>query len=126
MVILRRFPWLQPIAALLALVLFIGGVAALFTLDNSAGSLFLITLGVVLLLVVILDGRMKLESFELLGAKINVQEVVRTRLQLAEATGVVQEDGSDGAVREQARTLQKLVGLYDLFRTVSTAWGSVA
>ena len=114
MVITRRLPWLLPVAALLGLVAFVGGVIALFTLDNAAGSLFLITLGLVLLLVVTLRGRITLESFEILGAKIKVQEVVRSRLELAEAAGI-EEGGPAPVVRKQARALQQLVGLYDLY-----------
>jgi hypothetical protein len=75
MVIRRWLSWLRPVAAALGLVAFVGGVVALFTIDNSAGSLFLITLGVVLVLVVFLGGRIQLESFEILGAKIKVREV---------------------------------------------------
>jgi hypothetical protein len=117
MAILRRFPWLRPVAAVLGSVAFIGGVVALFALDNSAGSLFLMTLGVLILLVAILGGRIKLESFQILGAQIRVQEVVRSRLQLAQAPEAG-HDGRDGVAREQAHTLQKLVGLYDLYEYI--------
>jgi hypothetical protein len=116
--ILRRFPWLRPAAAVLGLVAFGGGVIALFTLDNSAGSIFLITLGVLILLVAILGRRIQLESFQILGAQIKVQEVVRSRLQLAQAPGAGEEGGRDAVVREQAHTLQKLVGLYDLYEYI--------
>lgn len=115
MVIRRRLSWLRPITGLLGLVAFTCGVIALFTIDNSAGSLFLITLGIVLLLVGVLGGRIQLESFEILGAKIKVQEVVRSRLQLAQLAGGGEDDGGDGPARQQALTLQKLVGLYDLY-----------
>jgi hypothetical protein len=102
---------------LVGLVALIGGVVALFTIENSAGSLFLITVGVVLLLVVFLGGRIQLESFEILGAKIKVREVVRSRLQLAQLADAGQPD-QEGDVREQALTLQKLVALYDLYEYV--------
>ena len=96
----------------------VGGVVALFTIENSAGSLFLVTLGIVLLLIVFLGGRIQLESFEVLGAKIKVREVVRSRLQLAQMAGAGEEGGRAGGVREQALTLQKLVALYDLYEYI--------
>jgi len=117
-VIQRRLSWLRPVAALVALVVLVGGVVALFTIENSAGSLFLITLGIVLVLVVSLGGRIQLESFEILGAKIKVREVVRSRLQLAQLAGAGQREGRDEVVREQALTLQKLVALYDLYEYI--------
>ena len=119
MVILRRFSWLRPVVAVLGSAAFIGGVIALFTLENSAGSLFLITLGLVLLLVVVVGGRIQLESFEILGARVKVQEVVRSRLQFAErATGAGQQDDADRVVRQQARILQMLVNFYDLYEYI--------
>jgi hypothetical protein len=112
-----RSLWFRYVAALVGLAALISGVVALFTIENSAGSLFLITLGIVLLLVVFLGGRIQLESFEVLGAKIKVREVVRSRLQLAQLAGAGQKD-SEGDVRGQALTLQKLVALYDLYEYV--------
>lgn len=97
---------------------FVGGVVALFTIDNSAGSLFLITLGTALVLAAFLGRRIQLESFEILGATIKVHEVVRSRLQLAGRAGRGLEDDPGADVREQARTLQKLVGLYDLYQYI--------
>jgi len=114
----RRLSWLRPVAAFLGLVAFTGGVVALFTIDNSAGSLFLLTLGMVLVFVAFLGERVQLESFEILGAKIKVREVVRSRLQLAQLPGADQEDGRGAAMREQALTLQKLVGFYDLYEYI--------
>ena len=75
--------WLRLIAALAGLAAFFGGVVALFTIDNSAGSLFLITLGTLLVLISLFGRLMQIESFEIMGAKISVHEVVRSRLQLA-------------------------------------------
>jgi hypothetical protein len=115
----RRFLfWLRPLAALFGFAALVGGVLALFTIENSAGSLFLITLGFVLLLVAFLGGRVQLESFEILGANIKVREVVRSRLELAQRADVGQEGGRDGGVRQQALALQKLVALYDLYEYI--------
>jgi hypothetical protein len=114
----RRLSWVRPVATLLGLVAFIGGVIALFTIDNSAGSLFLLTLGFVLLLVAFLGKRIQLESFEFLGARIRVREVVRSRLQLAQLPGAGDEDGQAADMRKQALTLQKLVGLYRLYEYI--------
>jgi hypothetical protein len=113
----RPLLWLRPVAALAGLAAFIGGVVALFTIDNSAGSLFLITLGVALVLVSILGRRIQIESFEFMGAKIKVLDVVRSRLELALA-GSNGEAGRGAAMREQALTLQKLASLYDLYAYV--------
>ena len=120
-VIRKRLSRLRPVAALLGLVAFVGGVVALFTIDNSAGSLFLITLGIVLALVGVLGGRIQLESLELLGARMKVQEVVRSRLHLAQGAGAGDEDSTDGVIRQQAVTLQKLAGLYDLYEYIRGA-----
>jgi hypothetical protein len=117
LVIRTRSHWFRGVAALLGLVVLVGGVVALFTIENSAGSLFLITVGIVLLLVVFLGGRIQLESFELLGAKIKVRDVVKSRLQLAQLADAGQQD-SERDVRGQALTLQKLVALYDLYEYV--------
>lgn len=118
MVLPRRLSWLRPVAAFLGLVAFTGGVVALFTIDNSTGSLFLLTLGMVVVIVAFLGARIQLESFELLGAKIRVREVVRSRLQLTQLAVAGQEDGRGAAMREQALTLQKLIGLYDLYEYI--------
>jgi hypothetical protein len=111
----RRLFWLRPAAAFLGVVTFTGGVVTLFTTENSAGSIFLLTFGVVLVLVAFLGERIQLESFEILGAKVKVRDVVRSRLQLAELASAGQDDGGGAEMREQALTLQRLVGLYDLY-----------
>jgi hypothetical protein len=117
LVMLRRRSifWLRVLAAVLGLVAFTAGVVALFTLDNSAGSLFVLAVGVALLLVAILGERVQLESFEFLGAKIKVRDVVRSRLQLAELASTRPNASGGAEMREQARALQRLVGLYDLY-----------
>ena len=114
----RRLSWLRPLAALIGATAFVGGVIALFTIDNSAGSLFVIAAGMALVLVALLGGRIELESFEILGAKIKVREIVRSRLQLAEYAGAGEDDARSAVMREQALTLQKLVGLYDLYEYI--------
>jgi hypothetical protein len=115
--------WLRLIAALAGLAAFFGGVVALFTIDNSAGSLFLITLGTLLVLISLFGRLMQIESFEIMGAKIKVQEVVRSRLQLALARSD-EEDGRGAVIREQALTLQKLTRLYDLYAYVRSTQGA--
>lgn len=118
MIVPRRLSALRPLAALLGLVALVGGTVALFTIDNSAGSLFVITVGVVSILVAVLGGRIELESFEILGARIKVREVVRSRLELAASADVRGSDPRSAGLREQALTLQKLVGLYDLYEYI--------
>jgi hypothetical protein len=112
-----RLLWLRWIAALAGLAAFFGGVVALFTIDNSAGSVFLITLGTLLVLISLFGRLMQIESFEIMGAKIKVHEVVRSRFQLALARSD-EEDGGGAVIREQALTLQELTRLYDLYAYV--------
>jgi hypothetical protein len=114
----RRLAWLRPLAAVLGAAAFVGGGVALFSIDNSAGSLFLVTLGMVLILLAFLGERIQLESFEILGAKIRVREVVASRLQLAELVGRDEDDGRGAAMRQQAFTLRKLVDLYGLYEYI--------
>jgi hypothetical protein len=114
----RRLSWLRPLAIFVGLASFIGGVVALFTIDNSAGSLFLITLGLVMLLAAAFATRIEIESFALMGATIRVREVVRSRVQLAQRVGADQDDGRGVEIREEALTLQKLVALYDLYEYI--------
>jgi hypothetical protein len=114
----RHLPWLRPVVALLGAAAFVAGAVALFTIDNTAGSLFVVTVGLVLVLLAVLGDRVQLESFELLGARITVREVVQGRLQLAEAAGAREADPRSSEAHGQAVTLQKLVGLYELYRYV--------
>jgi len=111
----RRLSWLRPLAAFLGLAALTGGVVALFATDNGAGSFFLLTLGMVLVLFALLGARVELESFEILGARMKVREVVKSRLQLADLAGTGRGEGGGAEMREQARALQTLVGLYDLY-----------
>jgi hypothetical protein len=93
------------------------GVVVLFTTDQGARSAFLLTVGVALVLVAALGGRIQLEGFEILGAKVRVREVVKSRLELAASPDRGQ--AVDGvALHRQAATLQKLVGLYGLYEHV--------
>src|SRR5215213_186781 len=48
------------------------GVAVLFTTDHNARSAFLLTVGLVLMLVAWFGGRIQLEGFEILGARARV------------------------------------------------------
>ena len=93
------------------------GVALLFATDHEARSAFLLALGLALLLIGTLGDRIELESFELLGAKLRVREVVKNRLELAKSAERDQPVDPD-ALRRQAVTLQKLVGLYGLYEHV--------
>lgn len=103
-------------AAVLGLAAFGGGATALFETDNGAGSLFLLGLGTLLVLLAGVGDRIQLESFELLGAKVKVREIVRRRLDLADAAGSAGEQGV--LMRRQALTLQRLAGLYQLYEHV--------
>jgi hypothetical protein len=92
----------------------LGGVIMLFATDEAARSAFLLALGVALVLVALLGGRVQLEGFEILGAKVRVREVVKSRLELAE-----RGRGEDGAMlHQQALVLQKLVGHYGLYEHI--------
>ena len=91
---------------LVGLATFIGGTIALFTIENSAGSLFVITVGMVLALVALLGNRVQLESFELLGANVKVREVVKGRLQLAESPDVEKADSRSSLARAGVDTAE--------------------
>jgi hypothetical protein len=94
-----------------------GGVVVLFTTDQDARSAFLLTLGLLLVLVALFGKRVQLEGFEILGAKVRVREVVKRRLELAESPGGDQVADS-AALRSQAVVLQKLVGLYSIYEHI--------
>jgi hypothetical protein len=96
------------------------GVYALFFTGQHARSAFLLALGVALALVAVLGGRVQLEGFEILGAKVRVREVVNSRLELAESP---ERSGAEGgaALHGQALVLQKLVGLYGLYEHIRRA-----
>ena len=101
----------------LGVVAFFVGVIVLFTSDHDARSGFLLTLGLALALIALLGGRIQLEGFEILGAKVRVREVVKARLELA--TSEERGEMPDGdKIRNQAIVLQKLVGLYGLYEHV--------
>jgi hypothetical protein len=86
----------------------------LFSTDHDARSAFLLTLGVALVLIARLGGRVQLEGFEILGAKIRVRDVVKSRLAVA-ASG--EGTGAQAGTKpyHQALALQKLGGLYGLY-----------
>ena len=107
--------WVRIAAACLGVVALVAGAVALFALDNSAGSLFLLTVGVVLVLGGVLSERIELESFELLGARIKVRDIVKSRLQLADLASASPQQAAETELRKQALALQRLVGLYDLY-----------
>lgn len=98
-------------------VSFVTGALVLFTTDHDARSGFLLTLGLVLALTALLGGRIQLEGFEILGAKVRVREVVKNRLELASTPKGVGTADSD-KLRDQAIVLQELVGLYGLYEHV--------
>jgi hypothetical protein len=74
--------------------------------------------GMVLLLVVALGHRIQVESFELLGARVKVRDLVNDRVRLAELAGSEGKGDRSDAIRGQALALQKLVALYDLYSYV--------
>jgi hypothetical protein len=111
----RQGLWLRAVAAVAGAAAITAGAVALFTTDNSAASVFLLTFGVVLMLIAWLGPRVELESFELLGAKIRVREVVTRRLQLAETVAAGPAGQHSEALRRQAATLQRLDRLHDLY-----------
>lgn len=89
----------------------------LFSSDHDARSGFLLTAGLALGLISVLGGRVQLEGFEILGAKVRVREVVKDRLELAKAPESGEPAGS-AKLRDQAVALQKLVGLYGLYEHI--------
>jgi len=109
------------VAVFVGLAMFVGGSVALFTTDNSAGGLFVVALGAALILVVLLGERVQLESFEILGAKVRVREVIEGRLELARLAGHSKDDHDRAKVHEQALTLQKLAGFYGLYKHIRGA-----
>ncbi len=110
----RSLHWLRSVAAVLDVASLVSGGVALFAIENAAGSLFLLTLGTVVLLVSVLGRRIEPESLEILGANIKVREVVMSRLDLAGLDVAVHPPAAMGA---QALTLQKLAGLHDLYES---------
>jgi hypothetical protein len=92
-------------------------VVVLFSSDHDARSAFLLALGLLLLLVALLRERVQLESFEIMGARVRVQEVVKRRLELAESPGRGRPR-DQAALRRQADVLQKLVGQYGLYEHI--------
>src|SRR6266540_4328038 len=89
-------------SALGAVIAVVGGGVALFTTANSAGSLFLIGLGILLGLFAALGPRLEIESFEVLGAKVKVREVIKSRIALAQAAEGGADDARAEAMRAQA------------------------
>jgi len=101
----------------LGVAVLLAGTLALFASEHDARSGFLLTLGLVLLLTALVGGRVELEGFEILGAKIRVREVVKSRLELA--TSPEQGGAADGdKLRGQAVVLQRLVSLYGLYEHI--------
>jgi hypothetical protein len=111
--------WLRVGAALLGGVVFVAGGVGLFVLDTTAGSLFLVGVGLVVVLVALLGRRAQLESLEVLGARIRVRDVVDERLGGAALAAADSGSGVAGArPREQARAVQQLAACYGLYRHV--------
>src|SRR5262245_39110374 len=104
-------PWLLAALGVAFLVL---GVVVLFTTEHDARSAFLLTLGLILTLLAVLGERIQLESLEFLGAKLQVREVVKGRLDLVESSN--QDPAANQALRRQAIGLQRLAGLYEYIR----------
>ena len=95
------------------------GVVVLFTTDRDARSAFLLALGLALLLFALLRGRIQLEGFEILGAKLRVREIVRRRLELAASSKRVSLDAA--ALHRQAVMLERLAGLHGLYEHIRRA-----
>jgi hypothetical protein len=111
----------RALSALVGVLAFFGGVVALFTTDNSPGSFFLIGVGVLLALFAVLGRRLEVESFELLGAKVKVREVIKSRIALAQAAAVGADDARAEALRAQALALQEVHDLYEYVRRTEAA-----
>ncbi|HSS33292.1 MAG TPA: hypothetical protein VLL27_08440 [Solirubrobacterales bacterium] len=109
----HRLPWALGAVGAAALV---AGVVVLFTTEHDPRSAFLLTLGVVLLIVAALGKRIQLAGFEFLGAKVQVREVVKRRLEFVESAD--RGSAADETLRGQAIVLQRLVGLYGLYEHI--------
>jgi hypothetical protein len=103
-------------SAVVSVIAVVGGAVALFATDKTAGSFFLIGVGILLGLFAVLGSRLQIESFELLGAKVNVREVIKSRMALAQAAATAADDVRAAAMREQAIALQELYDLYEYVR----------
>jgi hypothetical protein len=103
-------------AAVASVIAIVGGAVALFATDKSAGSFFLIGVGILLGLFAVLGSRLQIESFELLGAKVNVRTVIKSRMALAQAAATSADEARAAAMREQAIALQELYDLYEYVR----------
>jgi hypothetical protein len=104
-----------------AVIAVVGGGVALFTTDNSAGSLLLIGVGILLGLFAALGPRLEIESFEVLGAKVKVREVIKSRIALAQAAEGGADDARAEAMRAQALALRELYDLYEYVRRTEPA-----
>ena len=109
-----RLPW---IVGALGAAAIVGGVLVLFLTDHGARSAFLLTFGVLLVLIAALGRRIEVEGFEILGAKLRVREVVRKRLEMAES-GAGVDAARASAPQQQAVVLQKLVSLYGIYQHI--------
>jgi hypothetical protein len=107
----RWLPWL---VGALGVAMLCVGATVLFTTHQDARSAFLLTLGLVLLLVAVFRGRIELEGFEIFGAKARVRDVVKRRLELADSPDAGRPP-DPARLQRQAAMLQRLVGLYGLY-----------
>ena len=114
MLLRRRTTWVRAGAVVLGIAALAGGIVALFATSNGAASVLLITLGVLVVLGS-LGTAIELESFEVLGAKLKVRQIVKNRLELAGSTPEADPAGSRDLLRRQASTLQHLNSLYGLY-----------
>jgi hypothetical protein len=115
----RRWSWIRPLVAVGGLAAFVGGVLALFLTDEPGRSSFLLAIGILLLIVATVGERLQLESFEVLGAQIKIRDIVKGRVELAQRAGPQHDDrGRAATAASQARTLQTLRGLYDLYQYI--------
>lgn len=112
-----RVSWLS-LVLLAGLGALAGGFFTLFTTDNSVGGIVLLTLALALLVLAFFGERVQIESFEILGTKIKVRELVNNRLQLAHMGSTQTDDRNATAMHKQALALQSLGRLYDLYEYI--------
>jgi hypothetical protein len=111
--------WGRAIGGLVGVGVLAAGAITLFTWDSSAGSLFLVAVGFVLLLLAIVGTRAQLESFEILGTKISVRDVIQSRLDMGGLrTAAFGVDPSPPEAQVQAQTLQELFTAYGLYQHI--------
>lgn len=92
------------------LVVFAGGVAAVFVTSNGTGSAALVTVGAALLLLAALGDRV--QALELGTAKLSLRDLDRDRFSLAREKEAAGDASAAAELRQQGLALQRLANEY--------------